>query len=339
MTKATNLEISDGKRAPRTRQIHGLPSGCFGKAKRIARRLGRESFQSSIRALLLGFYARAFRLLRSWQGKRGPTLVYDLVNAGPRHRFLTAGSLVANCTIGLGYGMGAAKFLLTCEKMGIDLPPVPKDQWVLDRRVKFILLNHAHLDWRKPEDEERISRFLGADQVVAKWRQMNPQVQNLWKYFQSQLETSAANQMSTHTFVLPSGRKKTYYDPHFRTENKIITDPETGVSSTKVEKRLFASTTKGYPATALHGGPITENIVQATARDVMFWGAVDIIKARPNWHYVMNCYDEVVFEVPETETADAEKLIPDCLCRGSASSWTQGLPLEVDGGIRDRYEK
>lgn len=35
--------------------------------------------------------------------------VYDIVNAGPRHRFTVSNVLVANCTLGFGFGLGASR--------------------------------------------------------------------------------------------------------------------------------------------------------------------------------------------------------------------------------------
>ena len=45
------------------------------------------------------------------------TRVYDLLNAGPRHRFLVSGQLVSNC----GYGMGASKFQATAKTYELDI--------------------------------------------------------------------------------------------------------------------------------------------------------------------------------------------------------------------------
>lgn len=44
--------------------------------------------------------------------------VYDILNAGPRHRFTVSNKLVHNC----GYGMGASKFQATCASYGEDIP-------------------------------------------------------------------------------------------------------------------------------------------------------------------------------------------------------------------------
>lgn len=244
--------------------------------------------------------------------------------------------------LGLGFSMSCVKFLLTCKKARVDIGYVPKAEWNLDRRMKFIIRNQTALHWDRSEDEEEISRLLMADRLVMGWRAANPRIADretgLWAWMQSQLETAAANGEATHTFTLPSGRKKTYYNPHFKFDSHVKIDPETGVASSVPRKVLMAESVKGF-AEAFHGGKITENIIQATARDILFWGVVDVLRAKPNWFFPFNVYDEGVFEVPIAEAELSEKLIPDCLCRGSASSWTQGLPLEVDGGIRDRYEK
>lgn len=244
--------------------------------------------------------------------------------------------------LGLGFSMSCVKFLLTCKKKKVDIGSIPKAEWNLDRRMKFIIRNQTTLHWDRPGDEAELSRLMMADRLVMDWRNANPKISDkhsgLWAFMQNQLETAAMNKEPTHTFTLPSGRRKTYYNPHFKIESRPKTDPDTGAVTSEPRKVLMAESTKGY-AESFHGGKITENVIQATARDILFWGVVDVLTAKPHWHFPFNVYDEGVFEVPIAEAEVAEKLIPDCLCRGSASAWTQGLPLEVEGGIRTKYEK
>lgn len=244
--------------------------------------------------------------------------------------------------LGLGFSMSCVKFLLTCKKKKVDIGFVPKAEWNLDRRMKFIIRNQTNLHWDRPGDEAELGRLMMADRLVMDWRRANPKISDkrsgLWAWMQSQLETAAMNKEPTHTFTLPSGRRKTYYNPHFKIESHPKTDPDTGVVTSEPRKVLMAESTKGY-AESFHGGKITENVIQATARDILFWGVVDVLRQKPNWFFPFNVYDEGVFEVPIAEAELSEKLIPDCLCRGSASAWTQGLPLEVEGGIRIKYEK
>lgn len=235
--------------------------------------------------------------------------------------------------------MGAAKFMGECDKMGATLDPVPPERWFLDRSKKFVLLNVAGIDYRDPNNESLVSKFLAADAVVKQWRAANPKIVALWAALQAELETAATNREKVHYFRLPSGRKKGFFNPHFRVESKVNVDPDTGEKKQTFRKQLFAQVIMGGDYVSLHGGVITENLVQAIARDVMFWGALDCIKHDPDFHYIGNVYDEVISEVPDAKADAANAIIPEFLCRGSALSWAQGLPLEVEGGIKEKYEK
>ena len=187
-------------------------------------------------------------------------------------------------------------------------------------------------------DEATVGTYFAANDIVNQWRSVNTQVVDFWRSMQDDLERAARKAVPFHTFTLPSGRIKRYFKPHFVAEAKKVVDPETGVESTKVERKLVASITEGSKPRIFHGGPLTENIVQATARDIMYYGAMDVVK-ETGWFFGWNAYDEVIFEVPKSEGEAAMKLIPEKLCHGSSSEWTEGLPLEVEGGLFDHYTK
>ncbi len=259
-------------------------------------------------------------------------------------------ALAKEAGLGLGFGMGAAKFLLRCEKSGIALDPVPKDRWVLDRRSKFILRNVAQKPWTDPANEEWISRFFAADNIVQAWRARNPQVVALWRALEDSLAAAADRQEAVHYYTLPSGRRKPYWKPRRTAVPKIVLDPDSGEASQVVESRLTAFLVRDSKQMykTLHGGPITENVVQATARDVMFFGAIAVGRESPKradgtaaWKYLWNCYDELIFEVPLSDADDACKVIPRCLTDTDTdiSGWAKGLPLEVEGGVAERYKK
>lgn len=55
--------------------------------------------------------------------------VYDIVNAGPHHRFTVSGKLVANCELMLGYGGGVGAFLTGAATYGIDLTELGEVAW------------------------------------------------------------------------------------------------------------------------------------------------------------------------------------------------------------------
>ena len=47
--------------------------------------------------------------------------VWDILNAGPRHRFTVSGRLVSNCHLSLGYGCGPEKFREICRLQGVNI--------------------------------------------------------------------------------------------------------------------------------------------------------------------------------------------------------------------------
>lgn len=99
--------------------------------------------------------------------------VYDVVNAGPRHRFCTTNLLVHNC-LGAGYGCGAEKFITVAKTMAdleIDLETATK--------------------------------------IVGDFRRSNPKITQFWRTLEMAMKREARGNFSIE---LPSGRSMTYYD-------------------------------------------------------------------------------------------------------------------------------
>lgn len=256
--------------------------------------------------------------------------------------------------LGLGYGMGAWKFVTYCKGMGIELDQLPRDQWpALDsRRVKFILTNVARLDPSREADLPKIGQYFFSQKLVDQWRAANPKVASkardpetgaaigLWQKLEDVFASAARRGERSVTFTLPSGREKTYWDPKYTAKVSIVVDPDTGARRNSVERELSAVVVRGQAPKTFNGGKITENIVQALCRDIMTFGAVEIEERHPSWKFCWSCYDEVIFEVPSAEVDDALAEMPEIMCRGERiRDWTRGLPLAVDGGACDKYMK
>ena len=66
---------------------------------------------------------------------RRTSKVYDIKNAGPRHRFTVSGCLVHNCGLGITYGMGKAKL---SNQLGVSAEEASRILETLDEKVPFI---------------------------------------------------------------------------------------------------------------------------------------------------------------------------------------------------------
>jgi hypothetical protein len=232
--------------------------------------------------------------------------------------------------LALGFGMGTVKFLDDCRKFSVDIGGVPKDEWNLDTRLKFIIRNQAGIDWKDSRNEREVGYLIAADRIVRSWRNDNQLVVGFWKAVQDCLTVAAMRKDSIYEFELPSGRVKRFFNPRVERVARVSVDPDTGKESTKIEDQLYASVVEGQRAVHLYGGKIAQNLVQATARDIMFQGAMDVVY-QTGWAFLFDVYDSVIFEIPEGEAEKAISSIPHCLCKGSHTSWTKGLPLTVEG--------
>lgn len=183
--------------------------------------------------------------------------------------------------------------------------------------------------------------------LVKKWRDANPAIVAMW----GELEKAAHEAVRYHrkvratcrniifdcnddymTVLLPSGRQLFYVHPHFQ-------DKKIGRSSmpTKVlcyegidqEKKIWC-------VTDTYGGKLTENIVQAIARDLI--GYAMILLEDSGYKIVAHIHDECIAEVPfdgneqkyYDTMATLMSLPPD---------WASDLPLRADGYLTPYYKK
>lgn len=218
--------------------------------------------------------------------------------------------LAKRAALGAGYGMGDEKFQKTCAQYGV---------FISGEKSK---------------------------ETIVTWREKNPQVVNLWRYHHASLRVSAQRHDGQHTILLPSWRKLTYFGPEEKLGYRVFKNEETGKMESKEIQELFAAVWLHREKTKLYGGKIVENLTQSTARDIMYAAQIKISSEHPDWTFLWNAYDEVVYEVPDAQAKDASREIAYWMC--NAAEWAKGCPLEVEGiegingvkdGICDRYMK
>ena len=169
--------------------------------------------------------------------------------------------------------------------------------------------------------------------LVDAWRQSNPNITKLWWDVDHAVMEAVRFKHTTTThgitfscksgmlfITLPSGRRLAYVKPKIGT-NKFGGDCITyeGVGSTKKWERLDS-----------YGPKFVENIVQATARDILCY-AMQTLRC---CSIVMHIHDEVVIEADPRMSMEAV-----CDQMGRTPPWAKGLQLRADGYETDFYKK
>lgn len=266
--------------------------------------------------------------------------VYDLLNAGPRHRYTVQGRLVHNC-LALGYAGGAGALVtMGAEGAGIDCGNYRElhAQWLaLGAPGKF------H-EWNR--DAHHYPALLALRDA---YRDNSPATVRFWKQCAMAWDLAAVTGSPStwgqneclqmvrdgrhNRLVLPSGRSIWY---RFARSHADPENPE------RIDRRTFIgkSSGVGHSRTDTHGGKLTENLTQAGARDVMFDLLMQIEQMTAGgWpgRTVMHVHDEVVIETPERS---ADRVLQDTLGLMSTSpTWAPFLPVKGGGKIMERYGK
>ena len=169
--------------------------------------------------------------------------------------------------------------------------------------------------------------------LVDAWRQSNPHIVRFWwdvdkaameavryKHTNSTHGVTFSCQSGMLFITLPSGRRLAYVKPRIG-ENKFGGSCITyeGVGGTKKWERLDS-----------YGPKFVENIVQATARDILMYS----MQTLRCCSIVMHIHDELVIE------ADPHmSLAAVCEQMGRTPPWAKGLQLRADGYETDFYKK
>lgn len=171
--------------------------------------------------------------------------------------------------------------------------------------------------------------------LVDAWRLANPNIVRLWWDIDRAASTCVRERTATECrgirfiyqsgmmfIVLPSGRKLVYVKPRLgvnRFGNESVTFE--GVGEQKKWLRLES-----------YGPKFVENIVQATARDILAEAMLRL--DAHGYKIVMHVHDEAVIEAPADTSLD-----DICEVMGQTPVWAKGLLLRADGYICDFYKK
>ena len=170
-------------------------------------------------------------------------------------------------------------------------------------------------------------------QLVDAWRQSNPNIVKFWWAVDRAVMEAVRYKHTTTDYgltfscrsgmlfiTLPSGRRLAYVKPKVGT-NKFGGECITyeGIGSTKKWERLDS-----------YGPKFVENIVQATARDILCYA----MRTLRCCSIVMHIHDELVIEADTHMSLDAV-----CEQMGRTPPWAKGLLLRADGYATPFYKK
>jgi DNA polymerase len=96
-----------------------------------------------------------------------------------------------------------------------------------------------------------------------------------------------------------------------------------------------AADAKEWPRARLWRGLACENITQAVANDLLRY-ALRRLDAM-GLEVVLTIHDEIVLEIDEAKAEWAAKTLVDVMC--TPPDWCQGLPLNAEVAIMERYGK
>lgn len=169
--------------------------------------------------------------------------------------------------------------------------------------------------------------------LVDDWRRANPGIVQFWKDVQTAavkaLRTKAVIKLGRLRFKyskgflliqLPSGRQLAY-------ARAKLEDGDYGPKLTYEGQGDKAYFTKQET----YGGKLVENIVQATARDIL---AEAILRLEKNGYpVVFHVHDECIVEARDTTIETINELM------AQAPDWADGLPLNSEGYVTKYYKK
>lgn len=179
-------------------------------------------------------------------------------------------------------------------------------------------------------------------QTVRLWREANPHIVRLWAIVEKAAIAAikTGNAVTIHRGItvgfrwgmllitLPSGRTICYprarvgkeYDDGWRGDHEVI------------EYEGLNQVTKKWETLRTYGGKLVENIVQATARDIL--GIVMLRARREKLPIVFHVHDEIIVEAPiDRPLADVEALFSEPI------DWCRDLPLKGAGYSTPYYLK
>lgn len=177
-------------------------------------------------------------------------------------------------------------------------------------------------------------------EIVQRWRGSNKRIVDLWHTIQNcainclktgQLQVMQKNvcfniRNGNLVITLPSKRQLFYIEPKLEI-NKFGSEALSYMGQNQ--------TTKKWERIPTYGGKLTENIIQAIARDCLAEALKNLVAE--GYRVLFHIHDEVICEVPKNDNRFTLENAIRIMCK--VPEWAEGLPLNADGFENDYYKK
>lgn len=238
---------------------------------------------------------------------RTTVAVYDILNAGPRHRFTVSDVLVHNC----GFGGGAGALL---NLGGAKIYPKGTPDEVI---------------WE------------GLTSLVETWRVAHPHIVSWWKQVHTAFDKGgpASRRIPVDVEIvgndryvwLPSGRALVYHN----CRREYVQPKDRNGKPLPYRRRAWvcdAVVGNGTQRRIVGGPTQVENIIQAIGRDLLTHALVNVERA--GFRTVTHVHDEIVTETTGGLTVER---LSSLMC--DTPAWAAGLPIQAAGYTTQRYRK
>ena len=128
--------------------------------------------------------------------------------------------------------------------------------------------------------------------------------------------------------TLPSGRRLSYHQPRLGQSDRRPGELQITFMTHNKNPKMGPM---GWVRMQTYGGRLCENVVQATASDILRYASIALEEA--GYPIVLHVYDEIVSEVPEGwgSIEEFERIM------ATLPDWAAGWPIRAAGGWRGKY--
>nr|DAH65365.1 MAG TPA: DNA polymerase I [Caudoviricetes sp.] len=188
--------------------------------------------------------------------------------------------------------------------------------------------------------------------IVTKWREANPQIVGLWKSLENCAKACIATrreqiftitekaqlvfkyEKGAMTVKLPSGRKLFY--PFARLGERTIQGANGDFTVKDISYMGQNQQTGKWEKQHTYGGKLTENIIQAIARDLLANAIFKVFDL--GYNIVLHVHDEIAAEIPQDGNEEKVlEIMSEAMC--NKPSWADGMILRAAGYITKYYKK